>query len=261
MLALLIIGWTALSMVAWAGQGSYRVNLALPVRGRPVSLALDSGQVSLSPSPGASGRLEVTGIARYALTRSRVSWRSTLSGVSVSSRCHQLTGPCSFDYAVAVPPGTATAIEDSDGQLMARGLTGRLTVQADSGNIYLSALSGSVRADDQSGNISGESLTSAELAIENQSGDISMTGLASRDVTVSNQSGNIILTFTRVPGRVQVSNQSGDITVVLPPGKTAYHVTASTSSGEQVVGVPTASSSRHVITVTDQSGNIAVLTR
>ena len=30
-LALLVIGWTALSAVAWAGLGSYQFNLAMPV--------------------------------------------------------------------------------------------------------------------------------------------------------------------------------------------------------------------------------------
>jgi hypothetical protein len=34
---LLAIGWTALTAVAWAGLGSYRVNLAAPVHGATVA--------------------------------------------------------------------------------------------------------------------------------------------------------------------------------------------------------------------------------
>ena len=65
-------------------------------------------------------------------------------------------------------------------------------------------------------------------------------------------------TFTRVPARVQVSADSGNVTLVLPPGAAAYRVTARSSDSIPVVRVPTNSSSPHVITVTDQSGGITI---
>jgi hypothetical protein len=255
-LALLIIGWTAVSGVAWAGQASYRVNLTLPVRGHLASLAIDSGNISLGP--GAAGRLRVTGTAHYALVRSTVAWQSTSSEVSLSSRCHQITGPCSFDYVVAVPAGIATRISDSSGDISARVLPGPFTLEADSGNVAMSMLSGDLHVKDKSGDITGASLTSQDLVVEEDSGNITMTGLASRDVAMTNSSGDIRLTFAKVPGQVKVSDLSGDVTLVLPPGGTAYNVNASTASGQRVVNVPTNPASPHVITVTDESGNITV---
>jgi DUF4097 and DUF4098 domain-containing protein YvlB len=104
--------------------------------------------------------------------------------------------------------------------------------------------------------VSGSSLTSPELTISAGSGNVARTGVASRDVTVASQSGDTTLTFARVPGRVQVSAGSGDVTLVLPPGGTAYRVVARSSDGSTAVRVPTNPSSPHVITVTDQSGDI-----
>lgn len=257
--ALLLFGWTALTAVAWAAQGSYRVHLAIPVRGRALSVQVDSGQLSVGPGP--AGTLRVTGTARYALARSAVSWKSGPKGVSVRSRCRQLAGPCSFTYAVAIPQGSIAGIDDSSGDVTARGLAGPLTVRAGSGDVRVSALSGAVRISDDSGNVNGSSLTGPELTISAGSGDVGLTGLVSRDVTVTDQSGNTTLTFARVPGRVQVSADSGDVTLVLPPGGTAYRVVAHSSSGSTAVRVPKDLSSPHVIMVTDQSGNITITTR
>jgi hypothetical protein len=82
--------------------------------------------------------------------------------------------------------------------------------------------------------------------------------LAGTDVSGSDGSGDITLTFTKVPERVQVSDGSGNVEVVLPPGRTAYDVIARSSSGNTAVAVPRSSSSKHVIIVTDQSGDITI---
>jgi hypothetical protein len=64
--------------------------------------------------------------------------------------------------------------------------------------------------------------------------------------------------FTKVPQRVQISDSSGDITLVLPPGPTTYRVSASTSSGSTSINVPQSLTSPHVISATDRSGNITI---
>jgi hypothetical protein len=45
---------------------------------------------------------------------------------------------------------------------------------------------------------------------------------------------------------------------VLPRGNTAYNVTASTASGQRTVSVPTNPSSPHVITVSNDSGDVTI---
>ncbi len=96
------------------------------------------------------------------------------------------------------------------------------------------------------------------LVLTDNLGDITVTGVTSADVTATNQSGNVTLTFSTVPDRVTVSDQLGNITLVLPPGMTAYRVRARAGLGDTSIRVPTSVSSPHVIVVTDSSGNIEV---
>ena len=74
----------------------------------------------------------------------------------------------------------------------------------------------------------------------------------------SNNSGDITLTFAKVPRRVDVTDSFGNITLILPPGRTAYRVDARTSFGSQTVTVPQATSAPDVITATDNSGDITI---
>jgi hypothetical protein len=254
--ALLVIGWTALTAVAWAGQGSYRVNLAIPARGHSVVVEVAAGQVTVGPAPGA--RIRVRGTARYALARSTVRWQATAAEVAVHGQCRQPTGPCSFNFAVGLPARVHSTISVGSGDLTARGLAGPVTLVADSGAVHASALSGHAEITDRSGTITGSALSGASVLVQDSSGDISLNALRGRDLTVEDKSGDITLTFARVPGRVQVSDLSGNVRLVLPAGQTAYRVTASSAAGVTRVGVPTNPSSAHVITVTDQSGNVVV---
>jgi len=236
-LALVIIGQAALTEVAFAGIGSYRVHLDVPVHGPNVQLGLGSADASITQAAG--DRLRLWGKASYSIVRSTVTWRSTPSGAIVSTQCHFWTGVCGFDFQAVLPTGRPASIDDGSGDITLRGLSGRLS------------------ASDGSGNINGSGLT-GPVNLQAGSGDIAVGGLASTDVTASDQSGNITLTFTKVPDQVHVSVGSGDVTLVLPRGKTLYRVSATAPSGSRVVGVLTSSLSRHVITVTDGSGNVSI---
>jgi Putative adhesin len=77
-------------------------------------------------------------------------------------------------------------------------------------------------------------------------------------VAGDNGSGNITLTFTKVPKRVDVTDESGDITLVLPPGPTAYQVVTQSTSGSTSVSVNRSQSSPYVITASDGFGNITI---
>lgn len=256
-LAVATIGWTALTLVALAGQASYRVDLRVPVHSRTVAVAVDSGQISLRR--GTAGLVRITGTAHYALIRPSITSQSTFEQTSVRSSCRSLTWPCSFDYAVAIPGGVDTKISDAVGHLTASGLGGRLALESDAGDIRASALTGDVLISDQSGDITAADLSGRDLVIKDQSGNISATGLTVSGVTVTNGSGDITLTFASVPARVLVTSEAGNINLLLPHGSTAYRVDARTSSGTtNLHDVPTDASSPHVITVTDQSGDISI---
>jgi hypothetical protein len=236
-LALVVIGWTALSEVAFAGIGSYPVRLTVPVRSGAVRLGAGSADIRVIQAAGE--QIRVTGTASYSLVRSSFTWKTSPNGVILHPDCRFVTGVCGFALTAVLPAGRPVTIGDGDGDLTLQGLSGRVTASDNSGDILGSGLSGA--ADLQAG-----------------SGDIRVGGLTSADVTASDNSGDVRLTFAKVPDRVVVSAGSGDVTLVLPPGRTLYHVTAVASDGGNNTNVPTSSVSPHLIHVTDGSGNISI---
>jgi hypothetical protein len=255
-LALLVIGWTALTAVAFAGLGSSRVNLAVPVHGRTAAVSVDEGDITAGPGP--AGEVRVHGTLHYSIVRPHLRWHSSRSTVALHARCQVPTGICSFDYTVTVPPVARSQISTGSGNLTASGLAGTVTLGTDSGDVMATRISGNVTISDHSGGIVVTSLAGARALITNDSGDITGQAVSSQVLTAKNQSGNIKVVFTEVPQRVQISDSSGDITLVLPPGPTKYRVSASTSSGSTSVNAPQSPTSPHVVSVTDQSGNITI---
>src|SRR5215467_12080029 len=255
-IALAIIGWTAVSEIAYAGQDSYPVRLTIPIRANSATVAVDAGDVNVGSGTG--NVLRVTGTAHYSIVRSRVTWTSTASGVAVRSDCRFPTGTCGFNYQVAVPPAVHAVLTNGSGDETVRGLSGTVHVLTDSGDIHAQALSGPLTMTDHSGDVSGSALSGPQVVIKNNSGDIVISGLSSRDVSATDDSGDITLTFTTAPTSVRVLDDSGNVTIVLPHGNTTYNVSAIADSGSRTVRVPTSSLSPHVIRVTAHSGDITI---
>jgi hypothetical protein len=253
--AFALIAWTGLTEVAYAGQGSYPVRLAVPVHGSTVSLSV--GQADVQVTQAAGSALRLTGKATYSLFRSNVTWQTTPSGVIVSPQCHFFVGNCSFSFHAVLPAGKRAVLSDGSGNLALRGLTGPVSAGTGSGNVQANLVSGAVRLQSGSGNITGSALSGRKVTLKAGSGDVSVDSLESLDVVVTDGSGNIDLTFTKVPTQVKVSNSSGNVNVVLPRG-VRYQVNATTNSGNRNVSVPQTTAPDHVITVTDGSGNISV---
>src|SRR5215475_3537987 len=255
-LALLVIGWTALTAVAFAGLGSSRVSLAVPVHGRTAAVSVNEGDISVGPGP--AGQLRVHGTLHYSLVRPQLSWQRSASTIALHAHCQVPTGVCSFDYAVTVPPGARSEFSSASGNVTASGLAGTVTLSTASGDIHATRLSGRATISDHSGDITVTSLSGTRVLIRNDSGNITGRGVSSQQLTARDHSGDITVVFTKVPDLVRISNSSGNITLVFPAGPTAYRVSASTSSGQTSVNVPQSPTSPHVVSVTDQSGDITI---
>jgi hypothetical protein len=257
-LVLAVIGWTALTGVAFAGQGSYPVNLDVRATGGTAGVSVDSANMTVVR--GAAGRLRLTGTAHYSVVRSSVTSHRTRSGVTVASRCRFPTGVCSADFTVAIPASARAVLSDGSGDMTLRGLTGYVKAGAGSGNISAYGLSGTADLGSGSGDVRGTALSGPHVMLSSGSGNINVSGLITAHVVASDSSGDVTLVFTKVPSFVHVTDDSGNVTLVLPPGRaTQYQVNASTGSGNSVIGVPTTPESRnHVIIVTDGSGDISI---
>src|SRR5262249_55012833 len=135
-LVLLIIGGLAITEVAHAGQGTYRVRLSIPVRGHSVELSLDSGDLHARQATTTS--LQISGTAVYSLVHSTVTSVTARSGAKVVSSCHFVTLVCSFDYRVGVPAGTEETFSDGEGDITVTGITSPIVTASDgAGNITL----------------------------------------------------------------------------------------------------------------------------
>jgi hypothetical protein len=275
-LAVIVIGaagWASGAVTIFTRQVTNRVALSVPVTGGHVSVTADNADVTLRSGTG--NQIRVRGTLRGSLIRPTFSWRSTAAGLVLDSHCRVPAGDCSLQYAITAPARLPVAVTDSSGNMHASGLRGTVTLSVSSGDLGASHLAGDIRLDDGSGNLAASGLA-GNIRLDSSSGDISasgvtghvrfqddsgnvvINGLAGTDVVGSSSSGDVTLTFTKVPDRVQITDSSGNVTLVLPPGAAAYDVIASDSSGNSVIAVPRNSSSKHVIRVTNQSGDITV---
>ena len=255
---LAIIAWAGLTEVAYAGQASYPVRLALPVHGGTVSMSAGSADVRVTQAPGSLLRL--TGTAHYSLFRSTVIWHNTRSGVAVTPQCHFFVGNCSFDFHVVVPGGKGARISTGSGNLTLANLSGPVSAETGSGDIHAENISDAGSMTTGSGDVSGVTVSGARVAFKTGSGNIAIATLSGTNVVASTGSGDITLTFSTVPGHVRVDSGSGNVTLMLPPGNTSYRVITTTDSGNRSITLPTNSASPHVITVTTGSGDISITT-
>jgi Toastrack DUF4097 len=272
---LTIIGWAAYNAVALADQVSFRVHVSAPVTGRRVGVSAGSADATFLPGPGR--RILVNATLRGSLARPSFSWRANAAGLALNSSCPPMAvGSCSLSYVITVPGGLPLALSDGSGDLTASGLSGHVTLSDGSGNlnaaglsgtltladgsgdIGASGLSGHVTLSDYSGDITVSGLRGGYVKLTSNSGEIAVTSLAGTSVAGRSGSGDITLTFTRVPQHVDVTDGSGNITIVLPPGATRYHVEAHDAAGDTAVSVPQSRSSPYVITAADGSGNISI---
>jgi hypothetical protein len=278
-LALVIIGagvagWASGAITGLTRQVTYRVAVSAPATGHRVNITVGNADITLGTNT--SDRIQVHGTLRSSLVRPTFSWQSTAAGLALHSQCRVPAGICSLRYAITAPARLPVAVTDSSGDMSVHGFHGTVTLSDGSGDLGAAGLRGSIRLDDSSGDItasrlaggiqmndgSGDinasALSGGDVRFQVGSGDVVINGLAGTVVTGHDGSGDITLTFTKVPDRVQINDSSGDVTLVLPPGPTAYHVNASSSSGDTAVAVPRSSSSKHVIIVTDESGDITI---
>jgi hypothetical protein len=276
LIGLFVFGWgrLAVNQLADGDQVGYSVALSAPASGGQSRLTINNADVTLRP--GAGHRIQVRGSLLGGLVRPRFGHRSTASGLVLSPTCRTPVGNCSLSLGVTVPAGLPVTASDSFGNLTVSGLSGQASLYDNSGNLTATGLTGTIRLansfgsmfaaglagqvllSSNSGDINGTRL-SGEVTVRDTFGFITITSLAAADVTASDNSDDIVLRFAKVPRQVQVSDEFANITVLLPPGSTAYQVRAPVPQfGSRVITVAQSPASSHVITAHDSSGDITI---
>jgi hypothetical protein len=273
-----LIALNGLSLVANLGEAHYPVNYTVPAGAKSLNVSVASGHLLIKPT--AARQATLTGTARYSLIRSKVTEQTTSSGTDVRYHCAIPFGDCELDATANVPAGLPVTANTDGGNAEVTGTTGAVTLSSGGGDITAEHAAGPLTLNTSGGNIQAADLTSATLAATTGGGDIradtvrsseitattsggniNVTGIAAPTVTATTGGGNIEIDFASVPRDVHVDTSGGNITLVLPPGRANYNVTAHTNGGNVSNSLPQNSSSPNVITATSGGGNITIRQR
>ncbi len=184
------------------------------------------GQVTITGS--ATSQIRLTGQLHWSGHAPYASVRTIAAGDAAPGRTLHLDymcgsgSPCTEDYRLSVPAGTAVVLSQPSGHVVISGLA-------------------------------------APVQITAASVDISATGLRSPSLTASITSGHLAATFARAPRRVSLTLVSGQATVHLPSTSPGYQVSQQVVSGYVHVGVAQATSSPYQVQTRITSGELELL--
>ena len=295
--ALALIGWTAFSLVASVARGSYPFSYTFPVRDNQVALNISAGDITLHQAP-AGGSARLTGTVRYGLVRPSISEFTTPTSANVNLDCSaNINGNCGVSAHLDVPVQTGVTLWSNGGDIAASGFSSGMTLWADGGNVAVSNLTGHVQLDTGGGDLTGTALTgtlqvnteggnvnagnwsgTGTIRMDTGGGDVSVNGLTGNfqlateggnvdasgvtaaTSTTQSGGGNVTLTLIQVPKSLTITAEGGNVTVILPPGDTKYHISTPDTAGGNVTipGSLTASNSPHTLTIDSGGGDITV---
>jgi len=252
-IALVLIGWSAFSLVTSIGQASFPVSATIPVQNGRLVASTGGGDITVHQGQVSSGTARLTGKVDYSLVRPKF----TVSSSGISLQCNVPTGNCGLNATLDVPSHTAVDLNTGGGNMQVSGVQGNVTLESAGGDVGISGIGGTADVLSGGGNVTASGLGGV-LDFGTSGGDVDGSGLFSPHVTTDSGGGNVTLVFTKVPDYVKVGSSGGDITIVVPRGNASYAIKSHASGGGYSAQVPTNDASRHTIQVDSGGGNISI---
>ena len=125
-IALVLIGWSAFSLVAGIGGASFPVSATIPVQNGRVVASTGGGDITVHQGHVSDGAARLTGTVEYSLVRPRF----TVSGSGVSLHCRLPTGNCGLNATLDVPSHTAVDLSTGGGNMQVSGIQGNVTLDS-----------------------------------------------------------------------------------------------------------------------------------
>ncbi|HEY2521774.1 MAG TPA: hypothetical protein VGJ19_16805, partial [Streptosporangiaceae bacterium] len=177
------------------------------------------GRLTVATAPGP---IRLTGTLNWTGQRPRTSVTRDRTGqvLRLAYRCAPVS-PCTEDYRLTVPAGTALTVRQPSGQLTLAGLSGRLAITA-------------------------------------ASADVVAQHLKAADLRAAITGGRFDASFDDPPHSVQIELTRADGTVRVP-GTVRYRVTQQTGSGSLDVRVPRSGSAARTISAVVRDSQLALL--
>jgi hypothetical protein len=153
--------------------------------------------------------------------------------------------------------GVATANLDSGGgDVTATSVSGPLTVTSEGGNLRLTGILGSVRAESGGGDVTALGIDGPSVSITTDGGQVNAMGVAATTAIVSSGGDDAQVGFASTPDAAVVTTDGGNATVLVPGGP--YDLTADSGGGNETVGVATNPAARDALTVTTGGGDLVI---
>jgi hypothetical protein len=252
-IALVLIGWSAFSLVAGIGRASFPVSATIPLQNGRLVASTGGGDITVHQGQVSDGTARLTGKVEYSLVRPTF----TVSGSGISLHCRLPTGNCGLNATLDVPSHTAVDLKTGGGNMQVSGIQGNVTLDSSGGDARISGIGGAANVQTGGGNLTASDLGSV-LTFTTSGGDVDGSGLFSRHVSTGSGGGNVTLVFTSVPDYVKVSSSGGDITIVVPRGSASYAIKSKAGGGDFGASVPKNDAARHIILVDSGGGNISI---
>ena len=250
--ALVFIGFSALSLVSDIGMASFPVSRTIPVDHGRLAASIDGGDFTVQPGP-AGGSAQLTGTVQYSLIRPDFA----VNGTDITLHCRLFTGNCGLNAKLTVPPRTALDLASGGGDMRLSDIQSAVTLDSAGGNVSLSGPGGAATVTTGGGDLS-DSGARGFLTFTTSGGDVDGSGLLSPHVKVESGGGDVTLTFTQVPANIDVGSSGGDISIVLPHGATAYAISYATAGGNYGASVPTNRLAADKISVRSGGGDVTI---
>jgi hypothetical protein len=253
--ALVLIIGNGFSLVTDIGTASYHVSRTVPLDHGRLVASTGGGDITVRQGAISSGQAQLTGTVQYSLIRPDF----RVDGTGITLHCRLFTGNCGLNATFGVPPGTPLDLDSGGGNMQVSGIQNTVTLTSSGGDVSLSGSGSAATVDSGGGNLSLSRLGGI-LTFTTSGGDVDGGDLTSPKTSVDAGGGNVTLTFTKVPANVHIVSSGGDVTIVLPRGRTQYAVSVVTEGGDYTpsptVSVNQAAASR--ISVDSGGGNVSI---
>ena len=221
----------------------------------------------------AEGDIEVDVIAHSGLREPVYTEDESANRLELTHRCGwALALPnCSGELDVTLPAGTEVVIRTENGDVVASGLAGDVSLDTSNGRVETSGITGPLVAHSSNGDIDVTD-SGADVEVTTSNGEISVVGV---DGTVTADTSNGRITIDSVTGDASATTSNGSVEVSAfggdVYGKTSngeitvigdrepVALTMSTSNGDEIVEGPTDPGADRTVNIRSSNGDVAYL--
>lgn len=223
----------------------------------------------------AEGGIEVDAIAHSGLRSPTYTQDESADRLELTHRCGwSIALPrCSGELDVTLPAGTDVVIRTENGDVVASGLAGDLSMDSSNGRIEATDIEGRLIADTSNGDIDVTD-SGADVETITSNGEISVVGVDG-SVTADSSNGRITIDavtgdasastsngsveFSEIDGNVLGETSNGRVTVIGDGEPVA--LTMSTSNGDEIVEGPVDPKADRTVELRSSNGDVAYLAK